>query len=34
MKVFVAGGTGVIARQLVPLLGEVGVDVVVMTRPN
>ena len=34
MKVFVAGGTGVIAQQLVPLLGEVGVDVVVMTRPN
>ena len=25
MKVFVAGGTGVIAQQLVPLLGEVGV---------
>ncbi len=34
MKLFVAGGTGVIARQLVPLLCEVGADVVVMTRPG
>src|SRR5262249_8702564 len=34
MKVLVAGGTGVIGRQLVPLLQEVGHDVVVLTRPG
>ena len=34
MRVLVAGGTGVIGRQLVPLLGEVGHDVVVLTRPG
>ena len=34
MRVLVAGGTGVIGRQLVPLLHEVGHDVVLMSRPG
>jgi nucleoside-diphosphate-sugar epimerase len=34
MRVLVAGGTGVIGRQLVPLLQEVGHDVVLMSRPG
>ena len=32
MRVLVAGGTGVIGRQLLPLLGEVGHDVIVLSR--
>ena len=32
MRVLVAGGTGVIGRQLLPLLGEVGHDVTVLSR--
>jgi nucleoside-diphosphate-sugar epimerase len=32
MRVLVAGGTGVIGRQLLPLLGEVGHEVIVMAR--
>jgi nucleoside-diphosphate-sugar epimerase len=34
MRVLVAGGTGAIGRQLVPLLCEVGAAVAVMTRPT
>jgi nucleoside-diphosphate-sugar epimerase len=34
MRVLVAGGTGVVGRQLLPLLREVGHDVTVMTRPG
>lgn len=34
MKVLVAGATGVIGRQVVPLLAEVGHDVVTMVRPG
>jgi len=33
MRVLVAGGTGVIGSQLLPLLGEVGHEVIVMARP-
>ena len=32
MRVLVAGGTGVIGRQLLPLLGEVGHEVIVLSR--
>jgi nucleoside-diphosphate-sugar epimerase len=34
MRVLVAGGTGAIGRALVPLLREVGHDVVVLARPG
>ncbi|MFC7261333.1 NAD-dependent epimerase/dehydratase family protein [Streptomyces lutosisoli] len=34
MQVLVAGGTGVIGRQLVPLLRSAGHDVVVLSRPG
>jgi nucleoside-diphosphate-sugar epimerase len=34
MRVLVAGGTGVIGRQLVPLLRSAGHDVVVLSRPG
>lgn len=34
MRVLVAGGTGVVGRQLTPLLASVGHDVVVLTRPG
>lgn len=34
MKVLVAGATGVIGRQLVPLLAGVGHDVVQLVRPG
>jgi nucleoside-diphosphate-sugar epimerase len=32
MRILVAGGTGVIGRQLLPLLGEVGHDAIVLAR--
>jgi len=32
MRVLVAGGTGVIGRQLLPLLGEIGSEVIVLAR--
>ena len=32
MRVLVAGGTGVIGRQLVPLLAEIGSEVIVLAR--
>jgi nucleoside-diphosphate-sugar epimerase len=34
MRVLVAGGTGVIGRQLLPLLLEIGDDVSILTRPG
>lgn len=34
MRVLVAGGTGVIGRQLLPLLAEVGHDTIVLARPE
>ena len=34
MRVLVAGGSGVIGRQLLPLLGEVGYAVTVLARPG
>ena len=34
MRVFVAGATGVIGRQLVPILNSVGHDVIGLVRPS
>ena len=34
MRVLVAGGTGVIGRQLLPLLAEGGDEVIVLSRPT